>query len=279
MNKKDILIEKANQLERLYCDEKLTTREIGNLFNMSKHPVLDALHELDIPLRHTRSKADKPTCEQLRQWVTEDHLTLAKMAEIVGAHYTGVRYWIDECGIPWDGSQWGQRNEQRSFEEPTKKELEQWYWGDGLGLRQIANRLGVGRQLITDRFDEYGIKMRPSGWQHKRFRCQDGHIVKSTYELRVDNWLFDHGLLHTYEYPLTELGGTSSADFKVGEAYIEVWGVMDSRRYKKRRQEKIAWYELSSLMLISINYWDFSAQKNDLWKRKLQKAFTLQFSQ
>lgn len=232
--------------------------------------MLDALRELGIDARHTRTNGTKPTCEQLRQWIEDEHLTLASIAERVGAHYTGVRWWVNKCEIPWSGDGWEQRNLQRGVQAPTKEQLEKWYLEDELSMDAIAEKVAATRQYVANRFDEYGIETRVSGWAHKALECADGHVVKSTYELRVDNWLHSNGLEHVYEFPLTSLGGTSSADFRVGDVFIEVWGVIDSPRYDERKEVKTRWYTENGHSLISINYWDFSAQKKGLWRRKLQ---------
>ena len=34
------------------------------------------------------------------------------------------------------------------------------------------------------------------------YECDDGHIVKSTIEQTIDNWLFENGIKHGYEVPL-----------------------------------------------------------------------------
>ena len=142
-----------------------------------------------------------------------------------------------------------------------------------MSMRGIGAMLGVTRAAVKARLDEYGIPTRYSGWQHKAFPCQDGHIVKSTYELRVDNWLFENDVLHVYEIPLTIYGGTGSADFLIDDTFVEVWGVTNSDSYSARRKIKLTWYEVRGISLVSINHWDFAAQKKDLWKRKLENAF------
>lgn len=271
MNIKQRLLENPDELRRLYVDEELTARQIGELHDCSKRPVLDALAELGIERRHTRTNGTKPTCQQLRQWVEIDHLTLAEMARRTGAHYTGVRWWVKQCDIEWkDPDAWTQRNLQRGLEKPTKKQLMKWYLEDEMSLEVIAKEIGASRGYIISCFDEYGLETRAPGWSHKTFECDDGHVVKSTYELRVDNWLHSNGLEHVYEFPLSALGGTGSADFRVDGVFIEVWGVMDSRRYDRRKEVKTRWYAKNNHRLISINHWDFAAQTKGLWKRKLQ---------
>lgn len=269
MNTRQQLLANPEELKRLYLDERMTTRQIGKLYGCSKHPVIDAIKELGIT-RRTHTNGTKPTCEQLHQWVETDHLTLAEIASRTNAHYTGVRWWIKQCGIAWqDPDAWTQRNLQRGLIKPDREELEALY-SQHLSLQNIADGLGVSREYVTLRFREYGLDTRAPGWSHKTFTCNDGHVVKSTYELRVDDWLYLHRLEHTYEYQLRELGGTGSADFLVDGVFIEVWGVMDSQSYKERQEVKRDWYANNGHQLISLNYWDFSGQANGRWERKLR---------
>ena len=212
----------------------------------------------------------KPTCRQLRQWIEGEYLSLTAIAEKTGAHCTGIRWWAKKCGIPWSGGAWTQRNKRRGVQKPSKEQLEEWYLIERMSLENIAQKLGASRQYVTDRFEEYDMGPRASGWSHKIFECTDGHIVKSTYELRVDNWLSEHDITHVYEYQLCNLGFTGSADFMASDIFIEVWGVRDSPRYNARKKLKTNWYTENGHALISINWWDFSSQKKGLWKRKLE---------
>jgi hypothetical protein len=88
-----------------------------------------------------------------------------------------------------------------------------------------------------------------------KFRCIDGHYVRSKNEVIVDNWLFDHNITHGYEKKLP--GQNLLCDFyikrKTGEEiYIEVWG-LDDPEYNKRKADKIKIYKKEGLRLINID--------------------------
>lgn len=254
----------AETLKRLYYDERKTTREIGAIFGVSKHPVEDALRYLNIERRHTRTKGEKPTKEQLEQLIFVEHKSYDEIAEQFKCDKTAIPYWLKEYGIY--KTQVGHR--QRT--EPTKQELEALYIDQELSLDQIGKLYGATREWTERRLKGFNIPIRPGGWKHKIFVAKDGHRVKSTYEKRVDDWLYEHGILHEYE-PLAPFNQKCHADFRIGDTYIEIWGVTDNEVYKERQAYKIEQYTTHNIPLISINYWDFDKSRNRLWERKLEQ--------
>jgi predicted nuclease of restriction endonuclease-like RecB superfamily len=110
----------------------------------------------------------------------------------------------------------------------------------------------------------------PERWAWKkppsRYRCKDGHLVRSRLEQIVDDILFSHNTLHEYEpkIPDTNL----RADFKVRhdneEWYIEIWGTEGSPEYDAKRHEKIDYYNKRKLNLIQISSKYEAKQKLDL---------------
>lgn len=262
----------AKEIIRLYQEEHATTREIGARFGASKHPVLDLLKRHNIARRKSRSPGRKATEAELRQWILVDHLSLVEIAQIVGCDGSAVTYWLREYNIPWEGNTWGQRNAKRNIVEVPAEQLRDMYETKGMSFQNIANECGTSTEWVRLRIQRYGIPVRSGGWQGKRFLCADNHLVKSTYELRVDDWLFSNGIGHEYEMPIG-FGGSSTADFLTDTGvFIEVWGVAVNAVYQERRARKIAWYQSQCASLISINYWDFDASRNSLWIRKLSGA-------
>lgn len=88
------------------------------------------------------------------------------------------------------------------------------------------------------------------------YKCDDGHMVKSTQELLIDNYLFNNGIRHAYEVTLTiDDNGTHidlHPDFylpdRLGpgkDVYIEHWGINeeDNANYKKTKKYKLALYK------------------------------------
>lgn len=86
-------------------------------------------------------------------------------------------------------------------------------------------------------------------------RTQDGHYVRSVSEQRIDDWLFEHGVMHVYEKKIK--GGF--CDFYIplqdGGVYIEFWG-LDTPEYNDRKARKIASYHKSGTDLVELTQKD-----------------------
>lgn len=268
MNKTDFLISHSEDLSRLYYEERLTTRQIGKLFGTSKHPVEDAMQQLGFERRKTKTKGIKPSREFLQKAIFEDARSLMDIANELNCDPGAVKFWANEYRIEVPKMDtWSQRNKQRGYERPSRNTLENLYHEQKFSLSAIAEMFGVSRQAIKDAFTEYGIELRTSGWR-KSFMCKDSHLVKSSYERRVDDWLFENGINHEYE-PVLPFGNMK-ADFLAKGIYIEIFGVIHNSRYSERKARKIECYRSHGLHLVIINYWDFTSQNKDRWIRKLQ---------
>jgi len=82
------------------------------------------------------------------------------------------------------------------------------------------------------------------------YRCRDGDRVQSLRERIIDDWLSSKGVKHKL-YP--KLPGTNfKADWKVGDTYIEYWGMMNIESYVKEMKLKLEYYKKSGLRLIQI---------------------------
>ena len=94
-----------------------------------------------------------------------------------------------------------------------------------------------------------------------RFTCKDGHVVKSKSEREIDNYLFEKGIPHAYEKPIS-YGKTEKEslhpDFYLpnylGEkkhVFIEHWGFDENNRdYTKTKKFKMPIYEKLGITLI-----------------------------
>ena len=104
-----------------------------------------------------------------------------------------------------------------------------------------------------------------------KFRCEDGHYVRSKNEVIVDNWLYNHGICHAYEKAVfdEENGKTMCPDFFVPsmDLYIEIWG-MTSEDYMARRAEKVELYRKMGCKLLEIDRDDVK-NIDDLLSREL----------
>lgn len=88
-----------------------------------------------------------------------------------------------------------------------------------------------------------------------KYRCEDGHYVRSRMEVIIDNWLFSHNITHAYEKKVLNL--KMLCDFYIKkpsgkEIFIEAWGLNDER-YIRRKNEKIQLYKDNNLELIQID--------------------------
>jgi len=81
-------------------------------------------------------------------------------------------------------------------------------------------------------------------------RCKDGHYVKSKMEKAVDDFLYSHGIIHEV-YPAVP-NSRYTADFKVGDVFIEVWGLKGRKDYDEEKEKKIEHYNKFSLKVVGI---------------------------
>lgn len=215
-----------------------------------------------------RTKGIKPTKEFLVDAFYNKNRSLMDIGRELKCDPGAIKWWAREYGIELPKlNPWTQRNLQRGYSRPDKDEL-QYLYDSGFSLVDIGYLFGTSRQAIKDAFIFYNIIIRSSGWGNKRFICQDGHKVKSTYERKVCDWLYDHQMPHEYE-PVLPFNKYFKSDFLYQNTYIEIFGVIDSDWYDKRKKYKIEQYQIHNLPVIAINYWDFDNGHKDAWIRKL----------
>lgn len=79
-------------------------------------------------------------------------------------------------------------------------------------------------------------------------RCRDGHKARSRDEKLVDDWLDARGIPHEREPRLKGM----RADWRVGDVYVEYWGMASQQGYEARRAAKLALYRRRGLKLVEI---------------------------
>ena len=101
-----------------------------------------------------------------------------------------------------------------------------------------------------------------SKYFNKKIISEDGHIVKSDEEARIDDYLYNHKIQHKYEkeylpnnpkyeksiYPDWKLPNYEN----LGDVYIEYWGVENNPVYDKQKEYKMEIYKEDKLTLISL---------------------------
>lgn len=107
------------------------------------------------------------------------------------------------------------------------------------------------------------------------FRTQDGHFVRSKSEVMIDDFLYFHGLIHSYEKKLPVLEDVI-CDFYIPPSgvarpkavYIEYWGLENDPKYQERKQRKLQVYRENEFLLIELNDSDLQ-NLDDVLTRKL----------
>lgn len=108
-----------------------------------------------------------------------------------------------------------------------------------------------------------------------KYRCLDGHLVRSKGELIIDNYLYFLGISHNYEKIVLIRGNKVKCDWFLLKynIYIEYWGY-SGKKYIKRKEEKLKLYRKAKLKLISIENWMFSDIYSNI-NKKLEKYVSL----
>lgn len=261
-----------DDLRRLYVDERWTAQQIADLAGVRKITARRWLEAAGIERRPAggglaNRGVPEPTAAELVQMIHIDHLGYRGVAERYGVDYTAVPYWLDKHGIPRPNV-WDTRRQGHSPTLPTPDEIVSRYLA-GESMYSIGKSCGVSSGPIRRILSGAGVELRKDGWKGGvRHTCDDGHPARSLYEQRVDNWLHEHGLEHEIE-PAYPWDRRYRADFRVGETFIEVWGVTDNEAYQARKRMKIERCKAEGIPLISINCWQFAKGRH--WWRQLQK--------
>jgi len=255
-------------LERLYHQDALTSAQIALMFSVSDTTVQKWLRSYDLPLRPAGNGLaargiSMPSAEQLYDLIHVQNKSYREIAEMFGVDQSAVPYWLDDYGIERSKS-W-----HEIHNNPQSVNAMRSLYDAGLSLNEIAARYGVSATPLVRLFKEHDIQLRKDGWQGgKRFLTKSETPVRSTYELKVADWLFDHGVSYIYEPPLP-FSAVWRADFLANGWFIEIWGVLNSKTYKDRKQQKIAQYAACKVPLIEISAHHFNKANNGLWERRL----------
>lgn len=96
-----------------------------------------------------------------------------------------------------------------------------------------------------------------SKYKNRKFPCEDGHVVKSNAELRIDQFLYKNNIVHAYEKTITLKDGKQiHPDFYIPEidVYIEYHGVRGSAWYDKMNEYKDGIYKNEDITVIVITH-------------------------
>ncbi len=86
-----------------------------------------------------------------------------------------------------------------------------------------------------------------------KHRTLDGHYVRSTGELLIDNWLYLAGVIHAYQRPLP-IDEEIISDFYLpaGKVYIQFWGTENKDISEREKDKTRALYAKHQFNLIEI---------------------------
>jgi hypothetical protein len=114
----------------------------------------------------------------------------------------------------------------------------------------IVNQTTTPQSSATDstEYSDFRKKYPP------KYKCMDGHYVRSRAEVMIDNWLYVNGVAHVYEKKLP-INEKVYSDFYLrdGKVYIEFWGMESDEKYVRRMQQKIEVYTKNGFSLIELH--------------------------
>lgn len=89
--------------------------------------------------------------------------------------------------------------------------------------------------------------------------AKDGHVCLSLGEKTIDDYLYSHGIHHEKEPRYPE--GNFRGDFKVGNTFIEYFGLTGNPDYDAKTKEKIRLCKKHNIILIALYPEDLISQK------------------
>lgn len=145
--------------------------------------------------------------------------------------------------------------------EKYKNQIIKEYEG-GYGSLILAKKFKVGKGTILNYLKKWGVNIRENKYRHKlRIKCDDGHIVLSSVEKFIDNFLFHNGISHIYSKKIGY--GNYKCDFYILDAnvWIEYFGLIRVKKYKETTKRKLKIYKELGLKLIPIFPFDDIQEK------------------
>ena len=123
----------------------------------------------------------------------------------------------------------------------------------GLSSKEIGKVFNCTGSTIRDRLRKNNIKKRDVAFGNKELiRTDDGHMVRSSPELQIDNFLFHNKIQHIYEGVIADTNFRYDFYIPIANLYIEYWGLECVKSYKKKTNKKIELYKQLGLNLLSI---------------------------
>ena len=143
------------------------------------------------------------------------------------------------------------------------------------GFIHTVSEFAVDTDTVEKPVSDYATKVREARKRLKpaEIYASDGHVVRSTPELAIDNWLYERNILHAYEKLIQTDGDEiyfSDWYLKEGSVYIEYWGMEGNKRYESTKEKKLELYKKMDHRLIELHKDEYK-QLDDIMPRKLRK--------
>ena len=239
-------------LDEMYTKKGMGKGAIAKKLNVSPTTVLNRLIEYNIETRSISEammgmrKINIPK-KELEEMYNEKGIGTPEIARKLNTTSSTVRRYLIQYNIPMRSSS--------SYRETniSKEVLNKKYINEMKTMDEIAVEFNVSRRAIGKKIKKFGIPARPTLFGYKeRLKCDDGHLVRSSGERKIDNFLYHNGITHEYE---TQVEDTKYlCDFYIPSIgiWIEYWGLYDKGNYNEILQKKLEVYERFGLKLIEI---------------------------
>ncbi len=137
------------------------------------------------------------------------------------------------------------------FPIPPKEVLEQKYTANGMSLAEIAEEFNTNQNTVQRWLKHYKIDRRlPYSKVRGRIKGKDGHLLDSSYERLVCDWLSNHNISHNCHGFYAKGKRRFKYDFKIDDyTFIEVKGYLGNSKfsqvYKNKEIKKEEWFNKS----------------------------------
>lgn len=213
-----------------------------------------------------------------------------KIARGIQKHFKTLNNTIRACFPDYDFLEW------------KFKKVENGFWNDFETLKEFllpkCNELGrmlITREILEIKGLNHAIKLHGGIREVAKklnvstgygFKTLSGNIVKSSYEVLLDNFLFLNNIEYKYEGKISN-EHNYLFDFKINDFFIEIWGFRSldihnntTKKYKKSREKKEKLYKSENLKLISLNYDFFTRNTKKIYEdlKHIFKIHHIKFS-
>lgn len=201
--------------------------------------------------------------EKLNEFPTEEYLIengYRWMVRIIKSKNETLNYYREKYGFKEI-----KRNYWKNWDNLTKEISKLIIDGLFPSYSIVSKKLGAGACKGISYFGGIGAVSKKMGYNKvaSGYISTDGHFLKSSYELLFDEFLYKNGICHDVNKKIHP-DFKYTYDFKIGDNYIEIWGLSNKGRkiknndkniiknYEIKRQIKENIYKKLNLNLISI---------------------------